>query len=103
MIDDELLSGRDAWSCVAARSLLSDETARARVEIFSKHVLLGPMAALHWRMALLVRRWRARRARRWELNELGPQEYPVCQSAVRLHAAAGCSSGLPSVVLVEAV
>ena len=103
MIDDELFSGRDAYLCVAARSSLSDETARARAEIFSKHVLLGPMAALHWRMALLVRRWRARRARRWELNELGPQEYPVCQFAVRLHAAAGCSSGLPSVVLVEAV
>eukprot|EP00966_Prymnesium_polylepis_P299708 6925929-Prymnesium_polylepis.1 len=62
------------------------------------------MAALHWRLALLVRRWRARRAHAWELKwELGPYEYSVCTFTSRLHVAADCRGAAPRVELIEAV
>eukprot|EP00966_Prymnesium_polylepis_P222349 5144529-Prymnesium_polylepis.1 len=58
------------------------------------------MAALHWRMALLVRRWRMWRARRWEQLELGPLEYPSDPLVARFHEAAGCSGVTPLLVLI---
>eukprot|EP00966_Prymnesium_polylepis_P223801 5177891-Prymnesium_polylepis.1 len=58
------------------------------------------MAALHWRMALLVRSWRTRRARRWELNELGPYEYAANPMVARLWETAGCQAVAPSSVLI---
>eukprot|EP00966_Prymnesium_polylepis_P109395 2532240-Prymnesium_polylepis.1 len=51
-------------------------------------------------MALLVRRWRTRRARRWELDELGPYEYTANPTVARLCAAAGCQAAAPSSVLI---
>eukprot|EP00966_Prymnesium_polylepis_P192723 4467028-Prymnesium_polylepis.1 len=60
------------WRCSKRKRPGSSQ----RYVIRASHVLLGPMAALHWRLALLVRRWWARRARAWELKwELGPYEY----------------------------
>ena len=56
-LGDELLADeRDGWSFLAALALLNEEAARIQSEIRASHVLLGPMAALHWRLALLVRR-----------------------------------------------
>eukprot|EP00966_Prymnesium_polylepis_P283369 6547298-Prymnesium_polylepis.1 len=51
-------------------------------------------------MAFLVRRWRERRARRWELNELGPYEYPASPHLQRLFGAAGCLGSAPTVRFV---
>ena len=104
-LGDELVADeRDGWSYLAALSLLSEEATRIQSEIRASYVLLGPMAALHWRLALLVRRWRARRARLWERKwELGPCEYAVCTFVTRLHVAAGCRGAAPRVELVAAV
>ena len=63
-------------------------------------VPIGISAALHWRMALLVRRWRMRRARKWELLELCPQEYPSDPLVARFHGAAGCLGVAPPRVLI---
>jgi hypothetical protein len=72
----ELVSGTSSLPrFLAGMAILQKEARRARAEVLSKWKPLGAMVALHWRLALLVRRWRMRRARRWELLELGPQEY----------------------------
>ena len=76
-LGDELMSGERDWvAFLAGVALLNQEAARARAEALAVWAPVGVMAALHWRMALLVRRWRMRRARRWEQLELGPLEYP---------------------------
>eukprot|EP00966_Prymnesium_polylepis_P241358 5581611-Prymnesium_polylepis.1 len=72
------------------------EAARARAELDAAYRPVGRLAALHWRMALLVRRWRTRHARRWELNEHGPYEYTANPMVARLWAAAGCQAAAPT-------
>eukprot|EP00966_Prymnesium_polylepis_P061243 1420649-Prymnesium_polylepis.1 len=51
-------------------------------------------------MALLVRRWRMRRARRWQAFELGPHEYPTDPLISRCHGAAGCRGSAPQTMLI---
>ena len=100
-LGDKLMSGERNWvAFLAGVALLNQEAARARAEALAAWVPVGAMAALHWRMALLVRRWRMRRARRWEQLELGPLEYPSDPLVVRFHEAAGCSGVTPLLVLI---
>jgi hypothetical protein len=91
---------RGGLSYAAAVGLMHREAARAGGELNAQWMPMGRGAALHWRMAFLVRRWRERRARKWELNKLGQHEYPVSPHLQRLFDAAGCLGSAPTVRLV---
>eukprot|EP00966_Prymnesium_polylepis_P301506 6966197-Prymnesium_polylepis.1 len=75
-LGEELMADEhdDGLSFLAGVAMLEAEAeAGARGGAVSRWKTIGAAAALHWRMALLVRRWHMRRARRWEALELGPQ------------------------------